>query len=398
MNYMDLQDFSNRRILNRLQLSWFYFSLICVLFLTFFSIFLSRELTQYYGIRWLFVSGAVTLYLIIVLSRLLEFNHRPGENQLLSTLGIGNKLTLFRGLLIACLSGFFFLPKPNGFFAWFPGMIYGTAAVADFLDGFLARRDNHITQLGKELDLRLDGLGVMVASILAVEYGQLPLWYILVAIARYIFVFGLWLRHRLNKSTFELPPNNARRIFAGTQMGFVFVMLLPLFAPPITYIAAFFFALPFLIGFIRDWLLSIGAIQPNSIFAINRPKTLTTGLTLFLRALILGLTVQAVFMQNSPESIEQDWLLTLSLFFSVIVAAMISLGLAGRVGAVIGMVSLGVYSLSNIPTIEQTLMIAAYIFIFYSGTGSYSLWKPEDTFLNHHMGKPKRILAMEHSG
>jgi CDP-diacylglycerol--glycerol-3-phosphate 3-phosphatidyltransferase len=56
--------------------------------------------------RWLVLPSLVIAYLLHVLWRNLELNHREGELDLLPDLGWGNRLTLLRGLLVAGMMGF----------------------------------------------------------------------------------------------------------------------------------------------------------------------------------------------------------------------------------------------------------------------------------------------------
>lgn len=213
--------------------------------------------------RWLFFACLAMLYPLAVLWRGLELNYRAGEGRLLSTLGAGNALTLLRGALVAALAGFLFVPRPEGWLVWVPAVLYTLADAADYFDGYLARRTRHATRLGENLDMSFDGWGVLAATLLALQWDQLPPWYLLVAVARYLFVAGQWLRRRLGKPVYDLPPSSSRRTLAGLQMGFLAAALWPVFGPPVTYIAAALFGLPFLAGFGRDWLITSGAVRPS---------------------------------------------------------------------------------------------------------------------------------------
>jgi CDP-diacylglycerol--glycerol-3-phosphate 3-phosphatidyltransferase len=205
-------------------------------------------------LRWGFAGAALWFYFLIFSWRNLPGNHRPGENTLLPDLGAGNLLTLGRAALLASLGGFLLSPRPERILAWVPGIIYILASIADLLDGLLARHQNHVTRLGEKLDLSLDGLGVLLASGLVVRYGLAPGWYLLVGLARYLFLAGMGILTILNKPTYPLKANPLRRLLAGAQMGFIGAILLPVLSPAFTSLAAVFFATPFLINFAYDWL------------------------------------------------------------------------------------------------------------------------------------------------
>ncbi|MGB5061590.1 MAG: CDP-alcohol phosphatidyltransferase family protein, partial [Candidatus Promineifilaceae bacterium] len=149
-----------------------------------------------YAPRWALLSGLMLAYVLALFWRNLPANHRQGETAVLPTLGLGNSLTLYRGLATALLTGFILSPWPGGFLAWIPAILYMTADIADYLDGYAARVAHHATRLGEILDMEYDGLSVLIVTLLAVWFGQLPLWYLPLGLARYLFVFGLWLRAR----------------------------------------------------------------------------------------------------------------------------------------------------------------------------------------------------------
>ena len=150
-----------------------------------------------YANRWLLFSGLTLAYCLWLLWRYLPENHRAAETALLPRLGLGNRLTLLRGLAIALLAGFLFAPWPQGALAWVIALLYTLASSADYFDGAAARKTNHATQLGSRLDMEFDALGVAVVSLLAVWYGQVPWWFLGVGLARYGFVAGLaWRRRR----------------------------------------------------------------------------------------------------------------------------------------------------------------------------------------------------------
>ena len=144
--------------------------------------------------------------------------------------------------------------KPDNWILWVPAIIYLVASILDYIDGIVARLSNSGTLLGADLDIDMDGLGVIVASLVAIHYGQIPLIYLLVGIARFLFLLGISIRRKRDLVVKPLPANPYRRGLAGAQMGFLVAVLFPVFTPPATSIAAIFFMTPFLISFLMDWL------------------------------------------------------------------------------------------------------------------------------------------------
>ena len=69
--------------------------------------------------------------------------------------------------------------------------VFLLASVTDFLDGFIARRRQQVTRLGKLLDPAADKLLTSAAFISLVELGLAPAWMVVVIIAREFAVSAL---------------------------------------------------------------------------------------------------------------------------------------------------------------------------------------------------------------
>jgi len=347
------------------------------------------------ALRWLGLTTVVVVYNLWTLWRGLPFNHRPGESVLLPKLGAGNILTLTRGLFTAALAGFLFSPWPAGGLAWAPGLLYLLVIVSDYFDGYLARISNHTTRLGEKLDLSLDGLGVLIGAGLAVQYQQAPVWYLSVALARYLFLIGVWLREKLGKPTYPLTPNTGRRVFAGLQMGFLAVVLLPLFSPPGTHLAALFFALPFLLGFARDGLAISG-------FAIALPQNKGQKLLLWspvilrllVAALMFGPLLQRLrFLPDQillfiDHGLPVPDMTSLALgLLEVLVLCLLVLGVSGRVSAILALLLTGANQIFASLTPYQMTLIVVYTAILFMGTGALSLWNPDERLFFQRAGE-----------
>ncbi len=62
--------------------------------------------------------------------------------------------------------------------------------MVDLLDGYVARVTRRESRLGAILDMEFDGLGILIASAVAVQYDKIPAWYLLLGVARLLFVAG----------------------------------------------------------------------------------------------------------------------------------------------------------------------------------------------------------------
>jgi CDP-diacylglycerol--glycerol-3-phosphate 3-phosphatidyltransferase len=356
--------------------------------------------------RWLLLSGLILAYELRILWRRLPANHRPGERALLPTLGPGNALTLLRGLCIGLIAGFLFGPWPMGALAWIIVLLYTVVDVADFLDGYLARRANHVTDLGVALDIEYDGLGTLVVILLAISFGQLPLWYLLLGLARYLFVFGLWLRRRLGRPIHDLPPSAHRRVFAGFQMGFLSVVLWPILPRPMAVIAGALFAAATGLGFLRDWLLVSGQLDPAGAGYRRAQTALYRLFAVWLPPawrLLLLLSMASILRSAMPPFPPPAWrelliswgvstasALTLAAVVAAIAllgAPLVGLGILPRLLAVALVLPLGfdVHTRGLLWNNALALVSAAFIQLF--GPGPFALWPLEERFIFRRLGE-----------
>ncbi len=362
-----------------------------------------------FAIGWGITAVLGFSYLSWILWHNLPKNHRPGKVDLLPSLGPGNALTLMRGVLLAFLAGFLFLPQPGYPLAWVPALIFTLVIAADFFDGYLARVSNHVTRLGEALDMRLDGIGISIAILLAIQYGQLPTWYLVVALARYLFLCGLYLRSRFGYPNQELPESVRRRAFAGLQMGFVSVMLWPIFTPPGTFVAAIVFAIPFLGGFLLDWLI-VSAIIPStdSRRFMDARWLVVNGFPVALRLVLMASLILfswekfLYYADRISSSIALDIFSPevfgmINFTLETFIMLLLIFGIAGRLASIAGLLLLGIDQIFGSLQLAQFLLIIIYVSMIYLGTGPYSLWKPEDRLIFNKVGEASRVSVLARS-
>jgi CDP-diacylglycerol--glycerol-3-phosphate 3-phosphatidyltransferase len=106
-----------------------------------------------------------------------------------SIFNLPNSLTLFRIACIPVLVLLLFFPhKATSFLA---AVVFGLASISDLLDGFLARRQQLVTNLGKFLDPLADKLVVSAALIMLIPLGRAPAWMVVVIVGRELAITGL---------------------------------------------------------------------------------------------------------------------------------------------------------------------------------------------------------------
>jgi CDP-diacylglycerol---glycerol-3-phosphate 3-phosphatidyltransferase len=104
-------------------------------------------------------------------------------------LNVPNLLTMARIIMIPlCL---WLLNRDTPRDCFWSSIVFTAAALTDLLDGYLARRLNVVSVLGKFLDPLADKLIVMACSVWLVPMGRLPAWVVVLLLGREISVTGL---------------------------------------------------------------------------------------------------------------------------------------------------------------------------------------------------------------
>ena len=104
-------------------------------------------------------------------------------------LNLPNTITLARISVVPFL--FFLLMSPGPFWSLVLAALFVLASITDFLDGFIARRYNMITTMGKFLDPLADKLIVNTAMILMIPIGRIDAWIVVIIIIRDLIVDGI---------------------------------------------------------------------------------------------------------------------------------------------------------------------------------------------------------------
>ena len=102
-----------------------------------------------------------------------------------------NKLTIARMIIVPFLVIFLLTGWGGEANRYISLTLFVVASVTDWFDGYLARKNNLVTNFGKFMDPLADKLLVMSAMVWFVEVGWMPAWAFFIVIARELAVTGL---------------------------------------------------------------------------------------------------------------------------------------------------------------------------------------------------------------
>ncbi len=313
---------------------------------------------------WLALSGAGALYLVFYAWRHLDENRPAPQAPLYRSLGVANWLTLLRGLAAMLMLGFF---CPHSATGWAPAVLYSFVALTDWWDGFIARSTGRTSRFGELLDLHLDGLGILIASLLAIALGRLLWWYAFVGLARYAFLGWEWLLRAFGREPKPLPPNPDRRATAGLMMAFLAASFYPIFSPNSLEVIGLWFFVPFIYGFVRDGLSVAGKKlfpSPGTVKGAARRRN-----AILLRRLAGAIMLIVALWTSS----------TMTARAAEVAALLVALGVLPRFSALAALTALLLLWSNGTPITPLALLASAFLtYTAFYGGGKACLWNPDE--------------------
>ncbi len=177
-------------------------------------------------------------------------------------LNLPNTITLLRIAIVPVL--FFLLTAPGPTGSLVIAALFILAALTDLLDGYLARKYQIVTAMGKLLDPIADKLIVNTAMILMIPIGRIPAWVAAVIIARDFAVDGIRSMAAAEGHVIAASRLGKRKTLCQIFALSALMIHYPLFGADahvvgtfILYIALFlsvYSGIEYFIGFYRNWL------------------------------------------------------------------------------------------------------------------------------------------------
>ncbi|MBE6959279.1 MAG: CDP-diacylglycerol--glycerol-3-phosphate 3-phosphatidyltransferase [Ruminococcaceae bacterium] len=138
-----------------------------------------------------------------------------------------SKITLIRVAFIPLYMVFMYLsygmPGP---WMWAALALFIIASLTDYVDGYIARKYNQVTDFGKFLDPLADKLLVIAAMTILCEWGRFPAWALIIVLTREFAVTGLRLV-AVQKGTVIAAGWSGKVKTASTMIGLCFWMGFP---------------------------------------------------------------------------------------------------------------------------------------------------------------------------
>ncbi|WP_069997719.1 CDP-diacylglycerol--glycerol-3-phosphate 3-phosphatidyltransferase [Cellulosilyticum sp. I15G10I2] len=151
-------------------------------------------------------------------------------------MNIANKLTLLRVILVFVFMGVIWMPMVSFETSlWLALCIFIVASLTDFLDGYLARKLNLVTNLGKFMDPLADKMLVTAAMIAIVDKGYLlpagilPAWIVVFILLREFIVSGIRLVAAAENKI--IAANYLGKVKTVIQMLMIIIYLIPIEFP-----------------------------------------------------------------------------------------------------------------------------------------------------------------------
>lgn len=148
-------------------------------------------------------------------------------------LNLPNKLTIIRILLIPIF--LFFLFASKGVFRVLPLLIFIAASLTDAVDGYIARRDNLVTDFGKFMDPLADKLLTTAAFVSFVQIGYMGAVSVVIILSREFLISGF--RTLAASKGITIAANSWGKIKTVFQMALIILILIN-YAENIRFISA----------------------------------------------------------------------------------------------------------------------------------------------------------------
>ena len=137
------------------------------------------------------------------------------------------KITLVRVAMIPLFMVFMYLSGgQSNVWMWISLALFIVASLTDYVDGYIARKYNQVSDFGKFLDPLADKLLTIAAMVMFCEWGTFPGWALMIVLTREFAVTGLRLV-AVGKGTVIAAGWSGKVKTASTMIGLCVMMGFP---------------------------------------------------------------------------------------------------------------------------------------------------------------------------
>ena len=135
-----------------------------------------------------------------------------------------NKLTVARMIIVPFLVAFLLTGWGGDANRYISLALFVVASVTDWFDGYLARKNNLVTNFGKFMDPLADKLLVCSAMICMIELNRLPAWFVIIIIGREFIISGF--RLIAAENGIVIAANYWGKFKTASQMSMIILLIL----------------------------------------------------------------------------------------------------------------------------------------------------------------------------
>ncbi len=122
----------------------------------------------------------------------------------------------------------YFLSYPSSKNLWICTAIFLVAASTDWVDGYLARKLDQVTELGKFLDPLVDKLLVLAPLLALIQLQQVPAWGVFLILARELAIAGWRVNPKLTGDSTIQGANIWGKLKTVSQIIAIAILIAPL--------------------------------------------------------------------------------------------------------------------------------------------------------------------------
>ncbi len=167
-----------------------------------------------------------------------------------------SKITLLRVAMIPVYMVLMYLSGgQSGMWMWVGLAVFIIASATDFVDGYIARHYNQVSDFGKFLDPLADKLLTIAAMTMFVEWGMMPAWALMIVLTREFAVTGLRLV-AVGNGTVIAAGWSGKVKTASTMVGLCVMMAFPTVQMASTIVSAVIVVTTVYSGaeyFVKNW-------------------------------------------------------------------------------------------------------------------------------------------------